>query len=77
LNLAKVTVVKSSVKIRRYKLCSGVAAYCVKSIKRTFVKVQSFLYTSIKKSHCIEIIRTFVNKFVSKILHVDGIYCLI
>ena len=32
LNLAKVTVVKNSVKIRRYKLCSGVAAYFVKSI---------------------------------------------
>jgi len=32
LNLAKVTIVKSSVQIRRYKLCSGVAAYCVKSI---------------------------------------------
>jgi len=31
-NLAKVTIVKISVKIRRYKLCSGVAAYCVKSI---------------------------------------------
>ena len=29
---AKVTIVKSSVKIRRYKLCSSVAAYCVKSI---------------------------------------------
>jgi hypothetical protein len=27
--LAKVTNVKISVKIRRYKLCSGVAAYCV------------------------------------------------
>jgi len=26
LSLAKVTIVKSSVKIRRYKLCSGVAA---------------------------------------------------
>jgi len=32
LNLAEVTDVKSSVKISRYKLCSGVAAYCVKSI---------------------------------------------
>jgi hypothetical protein len=27
LNQAKVTIVKSSVKVRRYKLCSGVAAY--------------------------------------------------
>jgi len=32
LNLAKVTIVKSSVKICHYKLCSGVAAYYVKSI---------------------------------------------
>ena len=32
MNLAKVTIVKSSVKIRRYKLCSSVATYCVKSI---------------------------------------------
>jgi len=32
LNLAKVTVVKSSVKICRYKIYSGVAAYSVKSI---------------------------------------------
>jgi len=32
LNLAKVTIVKSSVKISRYKVCSGVAAYYVKSI---------------------------------------------
>ena len=32
LSLAKVTIVKSSVKIRRYKLCSGVAAYNVKFI---------------------------------------------
>jgi hypothetical protein len=29
LSLAKVRIVKSSIKIRRYKLCSGVAAYCV------------------------------------------------
>jgi len=32
LNLAKVTIVKSSVKIGRYKLCSSVVAYYVKSI---------------------------------------------
>jgi len=32
LNIAKVTIVKISVKICRYKLCSGVAAYCVKFI---------------------------------------------
>ena len=32
LELAKVTIVKSSVKIRPYELCSGVAAYYVKSI---------------------------------------------
>ena len=32
MNLAKVTTVKSLVKIRRYKLCSGVAAYYVKSV---------------------------------------------
>jgi len=30
LNLAKVTLVKISVKIRRYRLCSGVAAFYVK-----------------------------------------------
>jgi len=29
LNIAKVTIVKSSVKIRHYKLCIGVAAYYV------------------------------------------------
>jgi len=29
LDLDKVTIVKSLVKIRRYKLCSGVAAYYV------------------------------------------------
>jgi hypothetical protein len=29
LRLAKVTVVKISVKIHGYKLCSGVAAYCI------------------------------------------------
>jgi len=32
LNLAKVTLVKNSVKICHYKLCSGVAACYVKSI---------------------------------------------
>jgi hypothetical protein len=32
LNLAKVTIFKISVKIRRYKLSSGVAPYYVKSI---------------------------------------------
>jgi len=32
LNLAKVTIVKMFGKIGRYKLCSGVAAYYVKSI---------------------------------------------
>jgi len=32
LNLAKVTVVKTLLKIRRHKLCSGVAAYYVRSI---------------------------------------------
>jgi hypothetical protein len=32
LGLAKVTIVKISVKIRCYKLCSGVAAYYVKSV---------------------------------------------
>ena len=32
MSLAKVTIVKSSVKIRRYALCSGVAACYVQSI---------------------------------------------
>jgi len=32
LNLAKTTIVKSLVKIRRYKLCSDVAAYYIKSL---------------------------------------------
>jgi len=44
----------------RYKLCSGVAAYYVKSVKRTLVKIRSFLYTLAKKLHCIEIIRTYI-----------------
>jgi len=42
LSLAKVTIVKSSVKVCRYKLCSGVAAYCVKSVKRFLPKFRVF-----------------------------------
>ena len=34
LNLAKVTIVKSSVKIHRYKLCSGVAALLPSGLQR-------------------------------------------
>ena len=32
MNLAKVTIVKSSLQIGRYKLCSGVVEYYAKSI---------------------------------------------
>jgi hypothetical protein len=49
LSLAKVKIVKMFRKIRRYEICSGMAAYYVKSVKRTFVKILEFLYALVSK----------------------------
>jgi hypothetical protein len=47
LNIAKVKIVKSWVKIRRYKLCCSVAAYYVKSLKRSFTDLTQYAATTL------------------------------